>query len=312
MKKCQWSALNLKVIYVLLIAQIVSGVSTQEIKNVHKVCARCLSDSANIRALEDETGADPVCIIVIWHEGEVTHYHMYRCRQDVACQCPAMILKSKDRECIDEDCSPDETMNSKQRNLLRSFSFDLGPKKSAAGSSEAVGKSSASPERRERWKKIKMFSQGARVTSRSPPSLAESTTRQTPFDTATLDTATSTRTSSPAPRMADFLSRESELLGSDFGPTTSALSGGVDDIDLDRAASAFPDIGLDGSGDIPTPAPNFSGGIQDSSSFDSFLEPRDLVHDVKVTGDDEIERFEDQFPDIGGSTEVCDLLVSIP
>lgn len=112
--------------------------------------------------------------------------------------------------------------------------------------------------------------------------------------------------------MADFLSRESELLGSDFGPTTSALSGGIDDIDLDRAASAFPDIGLDGSGDIPTPAPNFSGGIQDSSSFDSFLEPRDLVHDVKVTGDDEIERFEDQFPDIGGSTEVCDLLVSIP
>lgn len=256
---------------------------------------------------------DPMCINadncdLARGEDEVTQYHMYRCGQDVA--CPSMILKSKDRECIDEDCSPDETMNSKQRNLLRSFSFDLGPKKSAAGSSEAVGKSSASPERRERWKKIKMFSQGARVTSRSPPSLAESTTRQTPFDTATLDTATSTRTSSPAPRMADFLSRESELLGSDFGPTSSALSGGVDDIDLDRAASAFPDIGLDGSGDIPTPAPKFSGGIQDSSSFDSFLEPRDLVHDVKVTGDDEIERFEDQFPDIGGSTEVCIVLVS--
>lgn len=76
-----------------------------------------------------------------------------------------------------------------------------------------------------------------------------------------------------------------------------------DEIDFDRAASAFPDISLDGSGDIPTPT--FGGGPvishQTSSSsyadFDDFVTPPPH-NDVKVTGDDEFEQFESHFPDI--------------
>ena len=99
----------------------------------------------------------------------------------------------------------------------------------------------------------------------------------------------------------------SDLLGGSFSSTTSTT--GIDDIDLDRAASAFPDIGIDGSGDfdIPTPgaATTTTTTAQASTiSFDDFDEPLQELHpkvtDVKVTGDDEIERFEDQFPDIGG------------
>jgi len=96
--------------------------------------------------------------------------------------------------------------------------------------------------------------------------------------------------------MTDFLSRESELLGGQFS------SG--DDIDFDRAASAFPDISLDGSSDIPTPtlgagAPALSHQTSTSSyaDFDDFATPPPHT-DVKVTGDDEIEQFESQFPDI--------------
>ena len=94
--------------------------------------------------------------------------------------------------------------------------------------------------------------------------------------------------------MTDFLSRESELLGGQFS------SG--DDIDFDRAASAFPDISLDGSSDIPTPtmgAPALSQQTSTSSyaDFDDFATPPPHT-DVTVTGDDEIEQFESQFPDI--------------
>ncbi|KZT69647.1 hypothetical protein DAEQUDRAFT_726265 [Daedalea quercina L-15889] len=101
--------------------------------------------------------------------------------------------------------------------------------------------------------------------------------------------------------MTDFLTRESELLGEEFTGTptggTYATAGG--DIDFDRAASAFPDISLDGTGDIPAPSlaapPAPSGGF----SFDDFVSPpAGRQTDVKVTGDDEIEKFEDQFPDI--------------
>ncbi|KAI5118307.1 hypothetical protein M0805_006475 [Coniferiporia weirii] len=101
--------------------------------------------------------------------------------------------------------------------------------------------------------------------------------------------------------MDDFLSRENGLLGSSFSPP----SGGADDIDLDRAASAFPDISLDGIDDIPVPAPASSQPVSlDPLSFDDFAEPVDgHAQDVKVTGDDELERFEDQFPDLDmGST----------
>lgn len=75
------------------------------------------------------------------------------------------------------------------------------------------------------------------------------------------------------------------------------------DIDFDRAASAFPDISLDGSGDIPTPtiggAPVISHQTSTSSyaDFDDFVTPPPH-NDVRVTGDDDIQQFESQFPDI--------------
>jgi hypothetical protein len=95
--------------------------------------------------------------------------------------------------------------------------------------------------------------------------------------------------------MTDFLSREGQLLGGQFSSN--------DEIDFDRAASAFPDILLDGSSDIPTPtlggAPALSQQTSTSSfgDFDDFTTPPPHT-DVKVTGDDEIEQFESQFPDI--------------
>ncbi|KIK66181.1 hypothetical protein GYMLUDRAFT_239810 [Collybiopsis luxurians FD-317 M1] len=86
--------------------------------------------------------------------------------------------------------------------------------------------------------------------------------------------------------MADFLS----------SPTN-------DEIDFDRAASAFPDISLDGSGDFPSfsnatspvaPIPSSTG-----FSFDDFdTAPTPAAPPVKVTGDDDIEKFESEFPDI--------------
>ena len=99
--------------------------------------------------------------------------------------------------------------------------------------------------------------------------------------------------------MTDFLQRESDVLGEEFGtPTggTYATAGG--DIDFDRAASAFPEISLDGSGDISLPpsAPPLS--TSGSFSFDDFSTPQTHATEVKVTGDDEIEKFESEFPDI--------------
>ena len=89
------------------------------------------------------------------------------------------------------------------------------------------------------------------------------------------------------------------------GFLTGSFSSG-DDIDFDRAASAFPDISLDGSGNIPTPtigtgaAPVISHQTSSSSyaDFDDFVTPPPH-NDVNVTGDDEFEQFQSQFPDIG-------------
>ena len=76
---------------------------------------------------------------------------------------------------------------------------------------------------------------------------------------------------------------------------------GNDDIDLDRAASAFPDIGLDGLGDIPA-APTQHPANPNEFSLAALEDPLEQpVRDIKVTGDEEIEKFEDQFPDISGS-----------
>lgn len=89
-------------------------------------------------------------------------------------------------------------------------------------------------------------------------------------------------------------------IGSEFATAPSSAVGG--DIDFDRAASAFPDISLDGEGDFPTPTAFASstigsGGAGGSGgfSFDDFDTP---APDVKVTGDDEIDKFEDQFPEL--------------
>ena len=99
----------------------------------------------------------------------------------------------------------------------------------------------------------------------------------------------------------DFLARESELLGDEFSaPTTTGGSFATatgDDIDFDRAASAFPDISLDG--DIPSlPEPAAAAPASTGFSFDDFEPPRERNTEVKVTGDDEIEKFESEFPEI--------------
>ena len=85
---------------------------------------------------------------------------------------------------------------------------------------------------------------------------------------------------------------------------------GNDDIYLDRAASAFPDIGVDGLNDVPLPTAQPSSNAQPAEfSFDALEDPlQQPAREVKVTGDDEIEKFEDQFPDISGSVvrgDVC-------
>ncbi|KAG6920037.1 hypothetical protein DXG01_010105 [Tephrocybe rancida] len=71
-----------------------------------------------------------------------------------------------------------------------------------------------------------------------------------------------------------------------------------EEIDFDRAASAFPDISLDGEGDIPNIPSQTQSITQPTSgfSFDDFDAPGDNV--VKVTGDDELEKFQSEFPDI--------------
>jgi len=99
-------------------------------------------------------------------------------------------------------------------------------------------------------------------------------------------------------------------LGSEFA---TAPSSAIDDIDFDRAASAFPDISLDGGGDFPatnaytSPNAGQAGGFS-FDNFDSFDEPS--APQVKVTGDDEIEKFEDQFPEL--DTPVAQSAVSPP
>ncbi|KAI0669600.1 clathrin light chain-domain-containing protein [Trametes maxima] len=114
--------------------------------------------------------------------------------------------------------------------------------------------------------------------------------------------------------MSDFLQRESELLGEEFGtPTggTYATATG-DDLDLDRATSAFPEISLDGSDDISIPsAPPAAPPLSSTASFASFSDfsspPPTRQTDVKVTGDDEIEKFENEFPDIEVPTQPVSL-----
>jgi hypothetical protein len=92
-------------------------------------------------------------------------------------------------------------------------------------------------------------------------------------------------------------------LGSEFATAPSSVisASSPGDIDFDRAASAFPDISLDGDGDFATPTAFASGGIGGGGggggfSFDDFGTPP--APNVKVTGDDEFGKFEDQFPEL--------------
>ncbi|KAJ7189544.1 clathrin light chain [Mycena pura] len=79
--------------------------------------------------------------------------------------------------------------------------------------------------------------------------------------------------------------------------TGDFTAGTADDIDFDAAAAQFPDIGLDDG--VPI-VPAAQAPAQSSVSSDFFTHdfeaPRETV--VKVTGDDEIEKFSSDFPDI--------------
>lgn len=96
--------------------------------------------------------------------------------------------------------------------------------------------------------------------------------------------------------MSDFLSREADFLGGEFSSSHKTDIGSGDDIDFERAASAFPDISLEGIGDIPTPA--LAAQTNSSFSFDDFDSPLEKDSAVKVTGNDELEKFQNEFPDI--------------
>ncbi|KAG6837819.1 hypothetical protein H0H93_016187 [Arthromyces matolae] len=74
----------------------------------------------------------------------------------------------------------------------------------------------------------------------------------------------------------------------------------ADEIDFDAAAAAFPDISLDGEGDILAPSQQTKPVTQSTSgfSFDDFEAPAPRDNVVKVTGDDEVEKFKSEFPDI--------------
>ena len=104
--------------------------------------------------------------------------------------------------------------------------------------------------------------------------------------------------------MSDFLSREADILGSEFSTSLHGTTSG-DDIDFDRAASAFPDIDID-SGDFiqgsqPPPAAAAARTNNGGFSFDDFgSPPRSQKKDtqVKVTGDDDFDSFESEFPEI--------------
>jgi hypothetical protein len=89
----------------------------------------------------------------------------------------------------------------------------------------------------------------------------------------------------------------SDLLGGDF--SSSFNKSNDDDIDFDAAASAFPDISLDGSTELPS-APAFNAGRTNSGfSFEDFgSSPPHQQTTMTVTGDDEIDKFESEFPDI--------------
>ncbi|KAF8806603.1 hypothetical protein BYT27DRAFT_7191160 [Phlegmacium glaucopus] len=100
--------------------------------------------------------------------------------------------------------------------------------------------------------------------------------------------------------MSDFLSREADILGNEFSTSLRGNTSG-DDIDFDRAASAFPDIDIDSGDFISSQQPAVVGQTSSGFSFDDFESPPFQQHkdtQVKVTGDDDFDKFENEFPDI--------------
>jgi hypothetical protein len=75
------------------------------------------------------------------------------------------------------------------------------------------------------------------------------------------------------------------------------------DIDFERATNAFPDISLDGDGDIPnftSPPPRSPPPPAGPFDLDAFGGPAP-VREVRVTGhesDDDIGKFESEFPEL--------------
>lgn len=160
------------------------------------------------------------------------------------------------------------------------------------------------PERRPSWRKVpRLFSHTRlRVTPRS-----SSLDLQHSHSKHHQQSPTPSSLTLSVDAMSDFLERENELLGGSFSPSAPGANSSLPgDIDLDAAASAFPDISLDGSGDLP---PIHTQSVQPAVTgnglgFDAFDAAVSTKPPVKVTGDDEIEKFEDQFPDIGAGSPV--------
>ena len=102
--------------------------------------------------------------------------------------------------------------------------------------------------------------------------------------------------------MTDFLSREADILGGEFSTPVHGTTGS-DDIDFDRAASAFPDIDLDSGSFVPVTSqlPTVAARTSNGFSFDDFGSPLPSQKKdtrVKVTGDDDFDTFESEFPEI--------------
>ncbi len=86
----------------------------------------------------------------------------------------------------------------------------------------------------------------------------------------------------------------SDFFGADFSSFSGSKN--TDEFDFDRAVSAFPDISLD---DVPT-FPTSPGGDTRTTSGFSFhdFDTAPSQSPVKITGDDELEKFENEFPEI--------------
>ncbi|KAF8317273.1 clathrin light chain [Cantharellus anzutake] len=97
----------------------------------------------------------------------------------------------------------------------------------------------------------------------------------------------------------DFLAREQAILGSAFSSSGNASTIGGD-IDFTKAAASFPALeDLDGEISSVPDTGTSNGFLND---FDDFGTPIASTYEVKVTGgDDEVERFENEFPSLDNS-----------